>query len=457
MLTPSLLISHAEPPVLAAVTTLHLAALLLIAHQHVQGIRGLHLLIPSLAFAVSPWLLPTTAAIAAGLLLHIGWTATVRRLPKPASPPASLSGGGRPSPANRGPATPAPRPQPSPAPRPGGFTQVPVIGVFPETPDITTFRMARPEGFDFKAGQFTSVRLKIDGRPVVRCYSISSAPEAGGYFEISVKRQGLMSGTLHASIRPGSMVSVMPPSGGFTYPDEDDRPLGLLAGGVGITPLMSMLRHATAADPTRPITLLYSTNTHSDIAFRDELRLLAHRHPQTRIVITNTRGPHADDCRSGRIDAAMITENVDDVRNTVFMICGPGPMIDGMKECLRGLGVPDDQIRSEAFEAAVASTVPIEDPGATTVDVPAETFQLRLLHSNATIQVGADETLLDACESAGVELPFACRAGVCGTCRSRVIDGTVRCDSDLLDDREREEGYTLPCVAWAESDCAMEA
>jgi len=451
----SLLTQPVATPVLALATTIQAAILLLRTHRNPTDLRHAALLLPSVVLTASPWWLPTPVGILTGILLHLVWfKACERWLPKEKS--AQSTAPARPQSRT----TPKTRKPPlgERSSSPAGFVQVPVIGVFPETSDITTFRMARPEGFSFSAGQFTSVRVNIDGQPVVRCYTVSSAPEAAGYFEISVKKQGLMSGTLHASIRPGSMVSVMPPAGGFAYPSGDDRPIALLAGGVGITPMMSMLRHAVNADPTRPVTLLYSVHTHRDVAFRDELGLLAKRHPQAKIVITATRGPHTTDCLSGRIDGQMISDHVDEVENTVFMICGPGPMIDGMKTSLAGLGVPESQIRSEAFEAAVAST--IADPSARNdnpADSALEAFQLRLVGSDATIEITGRDTLLDACEAAGIDLPSACRAGVCGTCKCRLVDGSVRCDSDLLNDDEKSDGYILPCVSWAESDCAMEA
>jgi len=451
----SLFTVDAEVPVLAITTTAQVAILLLRASRNPQASRHALLLAPSLVLSASPWWFPTPAGLILGLLLHLGWFAACERwLPETES--ATPSPAKHPSPTAR--PTPGKQTSTKPSAPVGGFIQVPVIGVFPETDDIRTFRMARPEGFSFASGQFTSVRINIDGQPVVRCYTISSAPQSAGYFEISVKKQGLMSGTLHASVRPGSMVSVMPPSGGFSYPSGDDRPVALLAGGVGITPMMSMLRHAVNADPTRPVTLLYSVHTHRDVAFRDELRLLATRHPQTKIVITTTRGPHDAEFLSGRIDGRMIGEQVEDVINTVFMICGPTPMIEGMKTTLAELGVPDGQIRSEAFEAAVASTVApeigAEDPPAQTAS---NSFQLHLVDTDATIEITNGDTLLAACEAAGIAIPSACRAGVCGTCRARLVDGQVRCDSDLLDDGDRADGYILPCVAWAESDCAVEA
>jgi len=439
--------------VIALATTIHLAILLLRLHRNQDRSTSVLLLTPSAILSTAPWWLPSPVGILAGLVLHLCWSKACERwLPvnESASSPAV-----RPSPPARPALAASP---PSRAAAAGGFVQVPVIGVFRETDDITTFRMARPEGFSFSPGQFTSVRVNIDGKPVVRCYTVSSAPEAAGYFEISVKRQGLMSGTLHASIRPGSMVSVMPPAGSFAYPSNDDRPLALLAGGVGITPMMSMLRHAVATDPSRPVTLLYSVHTHGDVAFHDELRLLAARHPQAKIVVTATRGPHSTECLSGRIDTRMIADQVDNVANTIYMICGPAPMIDGMKASLDELGVPDGQVRSEAFEAAIASTVNAPAESGDVIDNATDgAFQLRLVDSGTTISASNLDTLLDTCEAAGIEIPSACRAGVCGTCRARLVDGQVRCDSDFLDESDQADGYILPCVSWPESDCAMEA
>ena len=338
-------------PVLALVTTVHAAILLLRSHRNPTDLRHAALLLPSIVLTASPWWFPTPAGILSGIALHLIWFAACERWLPQEKPTSSAAPPVRP----RSPAPPQATKHPlgERSSSPSGFVQVPVIGVCPETDDITTFRMSRPEGSFFTAGQFTSVKVNIDGKPVVRCYTVSSAPEAAGYFEISVKRQGLKSGTLHASIRPGSMVSVMPPTGSFAYPSNDDRPIALLAGGVGITPMMSMLRHAVAVDPSRPVTLLYSVHTHGDVAFRNELRLLAARHPQAKIIVTTTRGPHSTDCLSGRIDTRMIANQVNDVANTIYMICGPAPMIDGMKASLAELGVPAGQVRSEAFEAAI--------------------------------------------------------------------------------------------------------
>jgi ferredoxin-NADP reductase len=441
----------ASTSVLAIATTIHVGLFLLSFHRRVAGGRHVLLLLPSLALSVSPWILPTVGGTAFGLVVHFLWVGASQRL---------LSDPPRQTP-HRDTSRSAPRPQTARSPaQPRGFIQVPVIHVMRETDDITTFRMARPEGFEFKAGQFLTVRVNVDGKPVMRCYTISSAPETRGYLEISVKRQGLLSGTLHATVRAGSMLAVKAAAGHFVYPDGDDRPLALIAGGVGITPMMCMVRHAIQTDPTRPVTLLYSVHTHRDVAFRDELRVLAARNPSLRVRVTTTRGPHETGQLSGRIDGMMIAKQVPDITNTVFMICGPGPMIASIRTALAGLGVPEAQVRSEAFEAAIASSAADAAPQAD--DNPPlrqkeNDFQLHLVDTGTTLPASCSATLLESCEAAGVAMPAVCRAGVCGTCRTRLASGKVRCESETLDESDRAAGYILPCVSWPEEDCALEA
>jgi len=437
----------------AVATTVHVALLLLRAHRNPPGRRFDVLLIPALMLAATPWLLPDVLGVAAGLALQIAWFAACERLAGRSGEAAQAA----PQPAS------APAPPRQAAPRPAqGFVAVPVIAVLRETEDITTFRLARPEGFDFLPGQFLTVRMPVDGKQLVRCYSLSSPPHVSGYLEISVKRQGVFSGALHATVRPGSTLWVRRPAGGFTYPEGDARPVVLLAGGVGITPMISMLRHAVAADPGRPVTLLYSVSTQRDIAFRDELRVVRARHPQATVMVTTTRGPHATEVLSGRIDAAKILAHVPDPAGSIFMICGPEAMIDGLTALLGELGVPASQVRSEAFAAAIAASAAPEPEvapaaGSAQAGGAGAGFTLRLVASGRTATATQRETLLEAAEAAGADIPSACRAGVCGTCRTRLVDGRVECQGDALDERDREAGYILPCVAWARGDCALEA
>jgi ferredoxin-NADP reductase len=327
--------------------------------------------------------------------------------------------------------------------------------VLDETPDIRTFRLARPQGFDFAAGQFLAVRLRTEGREHVRCYSISSPPEASGYLEISVKRQGLVSGALHATVRPGSLLTVRPPAGAFRYPDDDDRPLLLVAGGVGITPLLSMLRHAAYTEPSRPATLLYSVRHECDLAFRDELQLLARRSPRIRVICAVSRGSDAPDLYPGRIDESLL-RTVPDLEQSVALICGPEGLIDAVCERLAVIGVPPAQIRFERFDPAVAASSRARANGTPSRDEGSGPFCIRTASGGRRITIESGETLLEAAEREGLDIPSICRAGVCGTCRTRVLEGDVECTSDLLDADERGEGYVLACVSSVRSDCVIE-
>lgn len=283
---------------------------------------------------------------------------------------------------------------------------------------------------------------------------MSSAPDVRGYFEISVKRQGLVSSALHATARPGALLSVRSPNGAFKYPAADDRPIVLIAGGVGITPLMSMLRHAVHAEPARPVTLLYSARTEADFAFRDELAALSRRHPQIRVHLASSRAS-SPDVYPGRIDAELIREMVPDAPSSVCFVCGPAAMIDNTKAALSGLGVPAAQIRHEVFEAAIAASAAREgSPPARAPETGGHAMKCR--RSGVTVPISAGQTLLEAAEAAGVAVESLCRAGICGTCRVRVTDGEVDCTSDALSPEEQSQGFVLACMATARSGCTLD-
>ncbi|MGE0362577.1 MAG: 2Fe-2S iron-sulfur cluster-binding protein [Vicinamibacterales bacterium] len=438
-----------DVPWLAAATTLHLAAAALVNHVH-QGSRAFSpLALVSAGLAGAPWAFPTVAGVLGGLVVHAVWAGVCARLSPAAGPAASPPGSS---------ARPAatPRPTRSSDGRQRGFVQTPVIAVVAESADIKTFRLARPDGFDFTPGQFLTVRLRADGKDVVRCYSLSSAPAARGYLEISVRRQGQVSNALHALARPGSLLSVRAPAGHFTYPGGDDRPLVLLAGGIGITPLMSMLRHALLVEPTRPVTLLYSAREVGEFAFRDELLTLGRRHDQLQVCFAVTRGEAPPDVYRGRIDQRLISSAAPDVRHAVSMICGPQAMIDGLTATLHEMGVPADQVRSERFETAVAASAGQSRLDHAPAGSTGETFQVRERRSARSAPATAGQTLLDAADAHGLPIPSLCRAGVCGTCRTRVVEGQVECDGGILDAEDRAAGYVLACVASPRSDCVIE-
>ena len=217
-----MMIVPVEASWLSAATTFHLALAALCSHRQPARRWTSPLALVSVLLAGAPWAFPTLAGVLAGLAAHAAWFAICVRV----TPAVSASAAA--------PAPPAARATPPPARRaadtkPRGFVQTPILAVLQESTDIRTFRLARPEGFDFTPGQFLTLRVRADGKDVVRCYSISSPPAARGYLEISIRRQGLVSNALHAMARPGSLLSVRAPAGAFVYPGGDDRPLVLLA------------------------------------------------------------------------------------------------------------------------------------------------------------------------------------------------------------------------------------
>jgi len=473
---------------LAFITTIHMG--LVVLRMHRSPTAGVFSFVTpvSIALAGSPWLLSSPTGVAAGLATQFAWfIACERLLPVPvrvgvqptpsqaraaAAPPARAPRPTAPAPApvarratvasSSSPSAPRAAAVPAPAATAAApsrdFIQVPVLAVLDEARDIKTFRLGRPDGFAFKAGQFVAIRLRADGKEHVRCYSISSRPEAQGYMEISVKRLGSVSATLHASVRAGGTLAVKAPAGAFVYPAGDDRPIVLIAGGIGITPLMSMLRHGLDTEPMRPVTLVYSVRTPQDIAFHDEIRALARRHPQFSpvIVVTDVEVTAAD-MFGDRVTAAFLSATVPDLAHSTCMVCGPPLMIDDVKAMLASLGVPGAQVHYEIFQAAVAATAgaPVREQPVAAAS-PAD-YHVRFERSGQSVRIQPGETLLEAAERCGADLPSLCRAGVCGTCRTRVVSGDADCPSQMLGDRDRADGYILPCVSHAFSDCVLEA
>jgi len=429
------LVSPASSGVLAFVSTIHIALALLRRERAALPA----IVFASFLFAAAPWLLPSPAGLLLGIAVHVAWFATCERLaPKlPQLPKAHAI--------ERRPVAPAHAAR-------SGFIETDVLSVFDETPDIRTFRLARPAGFDFRAGQFLTVRVTAASKPVVRCYTISSAPEARGYLEISVKRLGIGSTALHGNVREGTRLAIRGPGGHFLYPDGDPRPIVLLGGGVGATPLMSMLRHAALSDPQRPVTFLLSVRTDADVPFRAELDALAQSHSRMRIVVAVTRGSASPAFWPGRIDESLLRRFVPSPAEALHFVCGPAPMIAAMRELLTDMGAPPTQVFAEAFEAAVAWAGGARDARPSR-DPHAEGGFVEFDRSGTSVAVPAGRTLLDAAEEAGVAIDYSCRSGVCGTCRTRLVSGDVDATADAVDG----DVWVLPCVAFPKGHCVIDA
>ena len=357
--------------------------------------------------------------------------------------------------------------------------QLRVVRTFDETPDVRTFRLAPADGgtvlpFDYKAGQYLNVALTVDGKPVNRSYTIASTPTRAGSCELTVKREdmGTSSRHLHEAVGVGDLIKLSAPAGKFTFDGRDATSIVMIAGGVGITPLMSKLRYLTDIGWAGEIFFLFSARSERDIIFRQELDYLSQRHANLHLTITLTRASENWNGERGRITPEFLNRVVTDLTKRPVHICGPTEMADATKEMLLLMGVPAGQIAMESFtsSAVAQETMNVavganassmaDAPGSsdeslgTSDDVHSVTFS----KSGKTIDVPGDQTILEAAEEAAVPIDFDCRSGICGECKTRMISGDVSMETeDALTASDRAAGIILACQARCRQDVTVDA
>ncbi len=343
-----------------------------------------------------------------------------------------------------------------------------IARIFEETHDVKTFRLVSIDGgplpFTHVAGQYLNLALMIDGKRVNRSYTIASPPTRGAYCEISVKRavDGYGSRHLHEAWREGLRVRVSAPAGQFVFAGHEADRVVLIAGGIGITPMMSILRSLTDRGWPGEICLLFSVRSVRDIVFREELTHLQTRFPNLRIRTLVAADPDtAWDGLRGQITGDVIADFIPNLTRGPILLCGPPPMMAAMRQILVTMGVPDADVHQEAF----VSRPPVEeragDTEAAAIDEPAVDGAIPNVvfrRSGQTVELPAGQTVLEAAEQAGVAIFFECRSGVCGQCKTRLVSGRVRMDvQDALTVADRAKGLILACQARAFRDIEVEA
>jgi ferredoxin-NADP reductase/DMSO/TMAO reductase YedYZ heme-binding membrane subunit len=343
-----------------------------------------------------------------------------------------------------------------------------VARMFDETHDVRTFRLVSPDGgslpFDHVAGQYLNLALMIDGQRVNRSYTIASSPTRSAYCEISVKRatDGYGSRHLHEAWREGQRVKVSAPAGKFIFAGHESDRVVLIAGGIGITPMMSVVRSLTDRGWRGDIYLLFSVRRVRDVVFHEELAYLQARFPNLHVRIIVSRDPETPwDGPRGQITRDIIAGFVPGLAHGPVLLCGPDPMMAAMRAILVGIGVPDAEILQEAFispanvepTAAVNGVAIAEEPLADG-DTPSLIFK----RTGKTVELASDQTVLEAAEDAGVEIPFECRSGICGQCKTQLISGRVTMDAqDALTAADRARGLILACQARATRTVEVDA
>ena len=364
--------------------------------------------------------------------------------------------------------TSAAEPQPGPAvPVTGRWSgRLRVARVFQETPDVKTFRLMNPLGgvlpFTYMPGQFLTLTVLTDGKPVNRLYTIASSPTQHDYAEVTIKHEegGVVSGYLHDQVKEGDLLDCSGPSGSFIFTGRECKCILLIGGGVGITPLMSVLRYLTDRAWTGDIYLLYGVHAPKDVIFREELEYLQRRHPNLRVVVTVSHPEGTDWAgQTGRVTKELIANSVPDLASRYVHLCGPVPLMEAVKKALAELGVPADRVKAEAFGPALGRPVPAvaapqAPPTGTAVALPTVTFA----RSHKAAPLPPDVPVLDVADQVGVQIDNSCRVGTCGLCRVKLLSGTVTMAvQDGLEPGDKEKSIILACQAKATADVAVEA
>lgn len=344
-----------------------------------------------------------------------------------------------------------------------------VTRVFSETPVIKTFRLVDPTGgpipFSFLAGQFLTLAVIKDGVSVKRSYTIASSPTQRDYVELTIKRedQGIVSRHLCDEIREGALLQVAGPQGVFTFTGLESDSIVLIGAGVGATPLMSVVRYLTDRGWDKPIFLLLSFRTPDEFLFREELDYLQRRNANLRVFPTMSRaeGTTWTGAR-GRLTKDFVAQCVPDLAKRRIHMCGPSGMMDTTRALLLELGVPRDNIKTEAFgpaekpqeRKALVQAAMTEASQAVAAAGPQVNFTI----SGKSAPLPPDMTVLEAAEHVGVAIDASCRAGTCGICKVRLLKGDVTMAvQDALSPEDKAKGVILACQAKATESVEVEA
>ncbi|WP_435608340.1 pyridoxamine 5'-phosphate oxidase family protein [Pseudomonas knackmussii] len=308
-----------------------------------------------------------------------------------------------------------------------------VVRVEQESEAIRSFYLQPSDDtpVSFAPGQHLPMRLQIGEQALVRTYSLSSAP-SDGELRISVKAQGLASRHLHEQVRVGDRLQVRAPTGRFTLADDSTRPVVLIGAGVGITPLLSMLRERVAQGGTQRIHLFQSARNLRQLPFREEVDALRQGCPDRLQVLRALSAPDDDAVAgrdyelAGRLEIAAIKAHLP-LDDYDFYLCGPGEFTQALYDGLRALNIADARIHAETFGPSTLrrsdqthlATPP--QPPAASVPVPVY-FSASAKEARWQPDGGS---LLELAESRGLNPDFSCRGGSCGTCKTRLLSGQV--------------------------------
>jgi ferredoxin-NADP reductase len=334
-----------------------------------------------------------------------------------------------------------------------------VIRKVKESEEITSFYLQPKDQGElpqFQPGQFLTIKLDIPGqaRPVIRTYSLSDYQEPCDYYRLSIKREpmppgsdvmpGIASNFMHDHVHEGSVIPAKPPNGQFVLDLHKSLPAVLISNGVGITPMISMVKAATRLNPDRPIWFVHGARDGRFHAFRDEVGMIAEQNPNVTLHFAYSR-PREEDTghyhSTGYVDTDLIQSLV--MQEAEYFLCGSPSFMESLRQGLKDAGVPTNRVFFEMFTKA--SKAPSDRPVAQ-VESHAGATEVVFAQSNQTIlwQTDADN-ILEFAEANDLNPPYSCRQGICGTCQCRLLEGEVEYQTPPT--AEIEEGSVLICIS----------
>jgi ferredoxin-NADP reductase len=342
--------------------------------------------------------------------------------------------------------------------------QLRVGSIIKETPNVKTFRLLPSSDdpflpFTFVPGQFLNVAFWIGGARMNRSYSISSSPTQREYLDLTVRREprGAVSRHIVDLLKVGDQIEAGGPVGKFTFTGKEADSIVLISGGVGITPMVSISRYLTEQSWPGDIFFIYVCRTPADYIFADEIATLERRNPKLHVAITMTR-PEGTDWKGprGHLTKELLTQTVPNLTSRRIHLCGPIPMMDATKALLAEMGVPPDQLKTEAFGTPKPSPAAAGTTAKATAEAtgPLVTFS----KNNKASKIHTDQTVLELSEELGIGIEFSCRVGTCGVCKVKMTSGEVdQAVQDALDADDKTNGIILACQAKPKGEVTVEA